>query len=89
MIVYDTPFDPARDITPVDQYGFIDMKTAFDSSIVPSQLPESDSDYNGIDDPSDIVGKPRDIFEAIDSQKAVEFSAAPAPGSSEGESQDE
>lgn len=76
MIVYDTPFDPIRDITPVDQYGFIDMKTAFDSSIVPSQLPESDADYDGTEDPAQILGKPRDIFEAMDSQRAAEDAAS-------------
>lgn len=76
MIVYDTPFDPVRDIAPVEQFGFIDLKTALDSSIVPSQMPESEQDYNGIDDPNEIAGKPRDVFEAIDAQKALESSGS-------------
>lgn len=78
MIVENCPFDPVRDLHPVDQFGFIDLKTALDQSIVPSQMPESDTDYNGIDDPQQVLGKPRDIFEAIDSQNAIEAAASAA-----------
>lgn len=78
MIVKECNFDPVRDLHPVDQFGFIDLKTALDSSIVPSQMPESDTDYNGIDDPEKILGKPHDVFEAIDTQKALEAAAAEA-----------
>lgn len=76
MIVKDCNFDPVRDIAPVDQFGFVDLKLALDTSTVPSQMPGSDSDYNGIEEPEQIIGKPHDIFEAIDSQKALESAAA-------------
>lgn len=78
MIVKDCNFDPVRDIAPVDQFGFVDLKLALDSSVVPSQMPGSDSDYNGIEEPEQILGKPHDIFEAIDSQKALQEAAASA-----------
>lgn len=78
MIVDKCFFDPVRDQNPVDQFGFIDLKTALESSVVPTQMPGSDEDYNGIDDPSKVLGSPRDIFEAIDAQKAVEAAAAAA-----------
>ena len=84
MIVKDLKFDPVRDLQAVDQFGFIDLKTALDSSVVPSQLPDSDSDYNGIDDPAQVAGKPRDVFEAIDAQKVIEAAAA-AESSKDGE----
>ena len=77
MLVESCPFDPVVDMKPVEQYGFIDLKTALDSSIVPSQMPESESDYNGIDDPEKGLGKPRDIFEAIDAQKDFDTVASP------------
>lgn len=83
MIVKDCPFDPVRDIAPVDQFGFIELKDALANSIVPSQMPESETDYNGIDEPDKVLGKPRDIFEAMDAQKAAEQLA-----SSEGEKED-
>lgn len=76
MIVESCPFDPVRDLHPVDQFGFIDLKTSLAESVVPSQMPESDTDYNGIEDPQQILGKPRDIFEAIDTQNAVEAAAS-------------
>lgn len=76
MIVIDCPFDPVRDIAPVEQFGFIELKSALAESVVPSQMPESDSDYNGIDEPEKVIGKPRDIFEAMDAQKAAESVAS-------------
>lgn len=76
MVVTECLFDPVRDVAPVEQFGFIDLKVSLDSSIVPSQMPESESDYNGIDDPNKILGKPHDVFEAIDTQKALEAAAA-------------
>lgn len=78
MVYSDFTFDPVRDLQPVDQFGFIDLKVALDSSSVPSQMPDSDSDYNGADDPQSVLGRPRDIFEAIDAQKALESAAAAA-----------
>lgn len=83
MIVKDCPFDPVRDIAPVEQFGFIELKDALANSIVPSQMSESETDYNGIDEPDKILGKPRDIFEAMDAQKAAEQLA-----SSEGDKED-
>lgn len=85
MIVKDCPFDPVRDLTPVEQFGFIELKDALANSIVPSQMPESETDYNGIDEPDKVIGKPRDIFEAIDAQRAVEQMVA---SESEGKKED-
>lgn len=76
MIVDKCLYDPVRDLAPVDQFGFIELKSALAESVVPSQLPDSDSDYNGIDEPDKVLGKPRDIFEAMDAQKAAEQLAA-------------
>lgn len=76
MIVYDTLFDPVRDVAPVDQFGFIDLKVALVSGNVPSQVAESESDYNGIQNPEAILGKPHDIFEAMDAQAAAEKMAS-------------
>lgn len=83
MIVKDCPYNPVRDLAPVEQFGFIELKDALANSIVPSQMPESDTDYNGIDEPDKVLGKPHDIFEAMDAQKAAEQLA-----SSEGEKED-
>lgn len=78
MIQEDFAFDPVKDIAPVDQFGFIDLKNALSTGVVPSQLPDSDSDYNGIENPEAVLGKPRDIFEAMDAQKEYESAASAA-----------
>lgn len=83
MIVEKIEFDPVRDQNPVEQFGFIDLKTALESSVVPSQMPGSEEDYNGIDDPSKVLGSPRDVFEAIDAQKALEAAAVAASAGDE------
>lgn len=88
MFCENCSYDPVRDISPVEQFGFIDLKSALESSIVPSQLPESEADYNGIDEPAQILGKPHDIFEAIDTQKALEAAAAAEASGSSGEKDD-
>lgn len=78
MIVEDCFFDPVRDIAPVEQFGFIDLKSALANSVVPSVMPDSDVDYNGVDDPDSIIGTPRDVFEAIDMQNALQDAASAA-----------
>lgn len=76
MVFYNCTYDPVRDKQPVDQFGFIDLKSAMVTSVVPTQMPGAETDYNGIDDPSKVLGKPHDIFEAMDTQKALEAAAA-------------
>lgn len=83
MKVQECFFDPVRDLKPVDQFGFIDLKSALASSVVPSQLPESDTDYNGVEDPEAVLGTPHDVFEAIDMQRAVEAAASEVSGNGE------
>ena len=83
MLQENFAFDPIRDLQPVDQFGFIDLKSALAESVVPSQMPDSDTDYNGIDEPEKVLGKPHDIFEAMDSQKAFEEVASSASENNE------
>lgn len=71
MVCTEFPFDPIRDVKPVEPFGFIDLASALVSGTVPSQLPESDSDYNGIDEPGSILGKPRDVFDAMAMQQSI------------------
>lgn len=79
MIQENCTYDPVRDLAPVDQFGFIELRSALSEGVVPSQMPDSDVDYNGVDEPQKVLGKPHDIFEAIDAQKALEAAAAASP----------
>ena len=57
-------FNPVKDIREVNSIGYIDLAIVLKSGIVPSNLDESQIQYNGIEDPSSIIGSPSDVFEA-------------------------
>ena len=71
MLVKSCRFNPVRDVSSVSQTGFIDLKNAFANNCVPSQIVGEDTDYNGIDDPSSILGSPSDVFEAMEMESYV------------------
>lgn len=64
-------YDPVRDLKSVEPFGFIDLKDALANSAVPSQLPDSEADYNGIENPESILGKPADVFDAMAMQRSI------------------
>lgn len=78
MRVGNCRFNPKRDLSPVSQTGFIDLKSAFASGAVPSVAPDAETDYNGIEDPHSILGRPSDVFEAIEMQSHINSYTPPA-----------
>lgn len=85
MVYRDFPYNPLVDKCPVSQTGYVDLKDAFVHMTIPPQLAEAETDYNGIEDPQSILGKPRDVFEAMDMQKHIsEFKAPESESESEG-----
>lgn len=58
------PFNPLRDIAPVDQFGFVDLHDAYVNHCIPGDLIVNQEDYNGVEDPSSLIGKSADVFEA-------------------------
>lgn len=71
MIQENLTFNKKKDFKDVPQYGFVDLKEAYNSGTVPSDLAPSEQSYNGIENPGNIVGKPSDIFEAYRMHQAV------------------
>lgn len=71
MIVSSCSFDPIRDLLAVEPFGSIDLKDALANGSIPSQLPDSETAYNGIEDPTAILGKPRDVFEAMSMESQI------------------
>lgn len=57
-------YDEVADLHEVDQFGFIDLAECLKNGAVPSQVTGTDDNYNGIENPSEILGKPSDVFEA-------------------------
>lgn len=78
MVVNECKFDVERDMQAVEPFGFVDLKDALVNNCVPSQLPDSESDYNGIEDPDSIVGKPSDVFDALRMQSDLDARASAA-----------
>lgn len=64
-------YNPVRDCTPVSQTGFIDLCSAFVNNTIPPSIGVSETEYNGMDDPSMILGKPSDVFEAIEMESHI------------------
>lgn len=64
MIVKECKFNDLRDVSEVDQFGYVNLAECLENGIVPSEIADSEANYNDIDDPSTILGKPRDVFEA-------------------------
>lgn len=58
------PYNPLRDLNPVDQVGFVDLRDAYVNHSLPGNLSVTLEDYNGVDDPSSLIGCSRDVFEA-------------------------
>lgn len=67
MVFGAIDFNPVFDICEVDQFGFVDLRIAFETHTIPGDLNPDDMSFNEIDDPSSIIGKPSDIFSAIQS----------------------
>lgn len=59
------------DIKEVDQFGFIDLNECMANGQVPSSVSNTEDEYNDIIDPSSILGKPHDVFEAYRMQDYV------------------
>ena len=75
------PFCP--NIQSVSQIGAIDLREAYANSVVPGSIEETEVDYNGIDDPKSIIGRPDDIFaakRAFDTYSNMSSGAPENPG---------
>lgn len=72
MIVKSVPFDETKDVAVVEQSGFLDLQEAWVNKVVPGDISSSALDYNGIEEPDAILGKPRDFADAYTMAKNLE-----------------
>jgi hypothetical protein len=56
-------FNEMRDISAVDQYGFVDLIECLTNGEVPSSISDTEMEYNEIDI-NNVLGKPTDVFDA-------------------------
>lgn len=76
-------YDPVKDIAPVDQFGFVDLRDAFEHSCIPGDLSVNVEDYNGVDDPSSLLGRSSDVFEAYRKAEYVKSAESAAKAKAE------
>lgn len=67
-------YDPIKDIAPVDQFGFVDLRSAFVNASIPGDLSFSEESFNGVEEPRSLVGRSSDVFEAIRKAEYVKSS---------------
>ena len=53
MVYDDFKFNPEKDLHPVEEFG-ISLKESYVNGVVPSLIPDTDIEYNGIEDPKSI-----------------------------------
>lgn len=63
--------NPRKTKKSVDQFGFVDIVKVMDTNSIPASASEGAEVYNGIEDPSSILGKPTDVFDAMQMQAAI------------------
>lgn len=63
--------NPDTDIAEVDQFGFVDITKAFQNGYVPGDNSSVSLEFDDCDDPSAIIGKPSDAFEAMRMQDSL------------------
>lgn len=80
----DYGFDEVKDLAEVDQFGAIDLRSAFVNSSVPENVEISAESFNGVDDAQSLVGRPSDVFDAIRKADYVASRAASAAKATEG-----
>lgn len=71
MIVDNCVYNEVCDNFAVEQYGFVDLCEVISNGAVPTFLSDTEVEYNDIEDPASILGKPHDVFEAYRMQDYV------------------
>lgn len=77
-MIQDCSFDFKRDVQAVEQSGYIDLAKANATSSIPGDIGTADLQYNDIEDPRSIGGRPSDAFEAAAMAKSVAGYKAPS-----------
>lgn len=80
MFVEDCSYDEVKDNVAVAQYGYINLSECIANGAIPSSVSNTEDDYNDIEDPASIMGKPHDLFEAYRMQDYVKKNGTKSTG---------
>lgn len=58
-------YDPKCDLHEVDQFGFLNLRDVYENGAVDGAMTFEAEKYNGVSDPSLLLSRPKDQFEAL------------------------
>lgn len=58
-------YNPVCDLHEVDQFGFLNLRDVYENGAVDGAMSFEAEKYNGISDPSVLLSRPKDQFEAL------------------------
>lgn len=76
-------FNPLCDVREVQTFGYLDLADIMRTGIIPSNLPASQLQFNGIEDPQSILGSPCDTFDAMRMMETISESESAQSAESE------
>lgn len=68
MIIEKCEYNKEKDVCEVDQIGFVNLREAWETHTVDGNLNVDELNFNEIDDPASIMGKPSNVFDAMQMQ---------------------
>lgn len=71
MIALIREFDKVKDMSEVDQFGYVNLPQAYVSGSIDGHINPDISAMNHIEDPGSIIGRPSDEFDAIALQQVI------------------
>lgn len=69
-------FNRFKDRSEVEQFGFVDLNTAFDKGVIPSAVSFDDSSFNGVSNPGTLISRSQDVFDGLRKAEYVKRSLA-------------
>lgn len=64
-------YSPLTDVAEVSQNGFVDLVTAFANNSIPSNIEGVEENFNNIEEPGNILRKPKDVFDAMQLRQTI------------------
>lgn len=71
-------YNPVTDRSDIDPVGFIDLRHAYESGTVTGDISFASESFNGVLEPSAMMHRPLDAFEALRQQSYVKSALAAA-----------
>lgn len=58
-------YDPDHDLHEVDQFGFVDLRSAYERGTIPGDMSFEELEFNQVADPTVLLPKSDDVFDRL------------------------